>query len=185
MSPEIPSIEKLIVDVAKEKGVKHIVKISAITAEKGNMAIGDWHIESESYLKKSGLQWTIIRPMPSMSFILSFADMIKNGGGLFVPAGEGKTGFIDADDVAEVSVASLLSDVHNGKIYVSQNAKKTNNHEKTSSPSDNNLCYDKCIRANYFFIFIIFPSKRRHICKWKSFSPISRFLGSKPNVELF
>ncbi|MGW2857326.1 NAD(P)H-binding protein, partial [Streptomyces sp. NPDC001215] len=65
-----------------------------------------------------GVDWTILRPQ-------WFAQNFSEGpwragilaGALAVPTGDGRTPFIDAQDIAEVAVAALTDDRHSGQVY--------------------------------------------------------------------
>lgn len=56
-------IEQQFIDVAKAQGVRHLIKMSSIEAVADAKApIPKIHYASEQYLKKSGLDWTMIKP---------------------------------------------------------------------------------------------------------------------------
>jgi uncharacterized protein YbjT (DUF2867 family) len=108
----IPFIEYL-----KEKGINRIVYLSAF----GNESLGGdlaFHRIMENYLKESQLDFTILQP----SF---FAQNFKNyeyqnlmeRGITFNVAGDGKVGFVDAEDVAKVAAKVLTEEGHSGKTY--------------------------------------------------------------------
>ncbi|KDN22634.1 SDR family oxidoreductase [Amycolatopsis rifamycinica] len=73
---------------------------------------------AEQAVRASGLDWTILRPD-------WFAQNFSEGpwlpgilaGTLSLPAGAGRTPFVDAEDIAEVAAAALTEDHHRGRIY--------------------------------------------------------------------
>ena len=91
-------------------GVKRLVKVSSIEATPdATSPIPRLHLESENYIKDSGLEWTMIKPNFYMQNLLASAATIKEQGKIFLPMGEGKTGMIDTSDVGKV-VAKVLSE---------------------------------------------------------------------------
>jgi uncharacterized protein YbjT (DUF2867 family) len=116
--PSLATLEAHAIVVAKQAGVKHIVKLSAQGAELDpGIALGRWHRESEKNLEESGLAWTILRPGSFSSNALNWAGTIKAQGMVFHVSGNGKTTPIDPRDIAAVAVAALTTPGHAGKIY--------------------------------------------------------------------
>ena len=57
------SLEKQLVDSAIQAGAKRVVKMSSIEATPdATSPIPKLHLESEEYIKQSGLSWTMIKP---------------------------------------------------------------------------------------------------------------------------
>ena len=107
------ALEKQIVDSAKQAGVERIVKMSSIEATPdATSPIPKLHLESEEYIKQSGLAWTMIKPNFYMQNLLASAGTIKDQGKIFLPMGEGKTGMIDTTDVGTVIAKVLSEDGH-------------------------------------------------------------------------
>lgn len=76
------------------------------------------HYKVERYLIKSGIAYTFIRPSFFMQNLsTTHKDEIKIDSEIFVPAGRGKTSFIDVRDVAEISVLALTDTEHLNKAY--------------------------------------------------------------------
>ncbi|QNA77614.1 SDR family oxidoreductase [Streptomyces sp. So13.3] len=73
---------------------------------------------AEQAVRGSGADWTILRPdwfsqnFSESSWLPGILD-----GTLSLPTGNGRTPFIDAEDIAEVAAASLTEDRHSGQIY--------------------------------------------------------------------
>ena len=107
------SLEKQLVDSAKQAGAKRVVKMSSIEATPdATSPIPKLHLESEEYIKESGLSWTMIKPNFYMQNLLASAGTIKDQGKIFLPMGEGKTGMIDTTDVGKVLAKVLSEDGH-------------------------------------------------------------------------
>lgn len=76
------------------------------------------HHGMEVLLKKSGLNWTLLRPSFFMQNLSTThcAD-IRDRGEIFVPAGKGRTNFIDAADIAEAVAVCLTETGHARRAY--------------------------------------------------------------------
>jgi len=110
--------EKRFVDQAKKAGVKHVVKMSSMESNPGTkMLVPALHVESETYIRASGLAWTMIRPNFFMQNFLANAGTIKSIGKFFMPCGQGKTGMSDARDVGEVVAAVMSGTGHENQSY--------------------------------------------------------------------
>lgn len=111
----VPQVE-LLLDEARAAAVTRVVLLSARGA-----AIGD-HIPmrgAEQKLAACGLEYTILRPSWfnqnfSEYFLL---DPVRNHNMIPVPTGDGRTPFVDLDDVAAVAVAALTAPGHHGATY--------------------------------------------------------------------
>lgn len=76
------------------------------------------HHGIEVLLKKSGLSWTFLRPSFFMQNLSTThcAD-IRERDEIFVPAGNGRTNFIDAADIGEAAAVCLTTPGHDRKAY--------------------------------------------------------------------
>ncbi len=73
---------------------------------------------AEQAVCSCGLDWTILRPdWFSQNFSEGPWLPGVRAGTLSLPTGEGRTPFIDAEDIAEVAAAALTEDHHRGRIY--------------------------------------------------------------------
>lgn len=108
--PNMVQWGKNIIQAAKNSGVSHVVRSSGSLAKiDSDLKIIKLLHATDEDLKKSGLDYTIIAPQFFMdNFISFFADDYKNGV-LYLPAGQGKMGFIDLRDVAAVNVEVLTN----------------------------------------------------------------------------
>jgi uncharacterized protein YbjT (DUF2867 family) len=104
------------VDRAKSAGVRHIAYMTARGAE---MDENNPLRKVERYIEKSGMAYTFLRPSWFMQNFSSgfIAPMIQGMGGIYLPAADAKTSFIDARDIAAVGVAALTEPGHDGKAY--------------------------------------------------------------------
>lgn len=118
-SPEIPRLQGNVTDVAKEKGVHHIVKISAQgAAPDSKIGITRFHYQAEKYIRESGVPFTFIQPQAFMQNLIFDKETILQQGHIYAQAGEGEISMVDARDIADVAVEALLNDGHEGKTYV-------------------------------------------------------------------
>jgi NAD(P)H dehydrogenase (quinone) len=71
-----------------------------------------------AHLESTGLPATYLAPSGYMENLLASAESIRAEGTIYVPAGDGKVGFIAASDVADVAARVLTSPGHEGATYV-------------------------------------------------------------------
>lgn len=112
-------LDKNFIDIAKKAGVEDIVKYSAIGADsESESAILRNHGESEKYLKKSGLRYTIIRPNIFMqNFVDLLGHQIRKKREIRLPLRSAKCGYVDARDVTRVIKKVLTSNSQKNKTY--------------------------------------------------------------------
>ncbi|MFC9976653.1 SDR family oxidoreductase [Spirillospora sp. NPDC127200] len=73
----------------------------------------------EADVRASGKQWTILRPnWFQQNFGEGFAALLRENGGLALPAADAEVGFVDTRDIAEVAAAALTDEGHAGETYV-------------------------------------------------------------------
>ena len=104
------------IDRARDTGLSQIVLVSTMGVDQ---AWARKLHEVEEHLISSGLMYTILRPnwlMQNFStgFIL---PMIQKTGTIFVPAGKGRTTFVDTRDVAAVATIALTEEGHLDRTY--------------------------------------------------------------------
>ncbi|GAC1351585.1 MAG: SDR family oxidoreductase [Polyangiales bacterium] len=112
-----PELEIKAIDAAKTAGVKHIVKLSVIGADRPEFTFSKWHAKGEKHLMDSGIAWTMLRPGNFHSNALGWASTIKEQGAFYQPTGEGKWASIDPADIAAVAVKALTTPGHEKKGY--------------------------------------------------------------------
>ncbi|MBO2465545.1 NAD(P)H-binding protein [Actinomadura violacea] len=73
---------------------------------------------AELAVRESGVGWTILRPgWFAQNFSESFWKPWVLSGTVAVPTGDGRTPFVDAEDIAEVAMAALTDDRHRDQMY--------------------------------------------------------------------
>lgn len=113
----IDALERNVVDAAKRAGVRHVVKLSVISADQPSIGFAKLHGASEAYLKASGLAWTMIRPGNFMTNSFNWAGSIKAQGAFYEPLGAGRYAMVDPADIAGLAVAALTQPGHEGQAY--------------------------------------------------------------------
>ncbi|WFE53461.1 NAD(P)H-binding protein [Micromonospora sp. WMMD1155] len=115
MGPMAPSQSMNAVWAARQAGVRHIVRLSAIgAAHDAPTRNGRLHALSDAEVRESGIRWTILRPSHFMQNLLA----AKAGEHLYGLFGEAKVGLIDARDIAAAGAAILAApERHEGRIY--------------------------------------------------------------------
>jgi uncharacterized protein YbjT (DUF2867 family) len=103
------------VDAAVAAGVERIVYLSFINAAPDatfTFARDHWH--TEEHVRASGIRHTFLRDNMYMDMLPALAgpDGVIRG-----PAGDGRVGAVARDDIADVAVAVLLGDGHDGRTY--------------------------------------------------------------------
>lgn len=101
---------RLLSALAKESGVEKLVLLSGRGEKEAEVC--------EKIIMESGLKWTIVRASWfNQNFSESFFLEPILQGYVSLPVGDVKEPFIDADDIADVVVASLTEEGHDGKLY--------------------------------------------------------------------
>lgn len=105
-------LQVAVVRAAREVGVDHIVKLSALGASDHSLSwIGreHWHVEQAlQECPTSPMTWTILRPHAFMqNWLGDVADTARGEGRIYSPIEEGKVPFIDARDIAAVAAEVL------------------------------------------------------------------------------
>lgn len=111
--PTAEQQRKNVVDAARRAGAAHIVVGGALGPKS---RITDQIDAANGFLKQSGLPWTILQPTFFMQNLLAAREPIAQGG-LYWDLGEGRLPAIDVRDIADVAVAVLLGNGHEGRTY--------------------------------------------------------------------
>lgn len=115
-----------IIEKAKEVGVKHIVKLSALGASpRTKSGLAKEHYDVEQALEASGISFTILRPHAFMqNWLGDVAETVRKERKIYAAIADGKVPYIDARDIATVAAEALLHpEKHNGKYYVLTSSK--------------------------------------------------------------
>lgn len=113
-------LQKNALRAAREAGVLHVVKLSALGAsDHSKSVLGVWHWVVERELQASGMAWTVLRPHHFMQNLLegTLHRGIVEEGVVRSPAGEGRIPFVDTRDVAEAAALALTGPGHGGRTY--------------------------------------------------------------------
>lgn len=97
-----------VLEIARKRGVRRFVLLSASSLEAGGPMMGQIH----SYLQKEAPEWTVLRPT---WFMQNFSEQqhlatIQNENAIYSATGGGRVGFIDAADIAKAAVSALLAE---------------------------------------------------------------------------
>lgn len=122
-----PHGARAVVKAAAEAGVRHIVLLSSMSAhldEKAAAAVTEdgnpiaWrHLETERALAESDIPWTFVRPGAFATNSLQWAGTIRAEGVVRLPYPEAQINPIHEKDIADVALAALLHDGHEGAAY--------------------------------------------------------------------
>ena len=117
-SPDQFTLQTGFVDRAKKKGVKHIVKLSALgTAHDSPVGLLRDHARIEEHIKGSGIAYTFLRPHFFMENLLMNAGTVLKDNALYSPLGEARISPISVQDIGAVAATVLTKDGHAGKVY--------------------------------------------------------------------
>ncbi len=98
------------VERAVERGVQRLVLLSGRGEKEAQLC--------ESIVQDAGIQWTVVR---ASWFNQNFSEGEFLGmvlaGEITLPAGDIAEPFVDVDDIADVAVAALTEDGHDGQVY--------------------------------------------------------------------
>ncbi|MFN9800225.1 MAG: SDR family oxidoreductase [Bacteroidota bacterium] len=116
-NPEV--ITRLVIDAARQNGLKHIVRRTATGADsEGHIRMARWAGASEDLIKSSGMNYTILRPYQFLQNFINFhSHSIRNYAGFYVPNGQARMSVLDVRDLGEIAAIALTSDDHFGKVY--------------------------------------------------------------------
>ena len=120
-SEKMAELQGNAIEVAKQTGVEHIVKLSTKgVSEKSDFLIQKLHYQIEQQLKGSGINWTILQPSAFMqNWIGDFSETIRKEKKIYDAIGDAKISYVDARDIAEVAVSILLNPAsHRNKNYL-------------------------------------------------------------------
>jgi NAD(P)H dehydrogenase (quinone) len=103
------------VDAAVDAGIQRIVYTSFIGASPDAVfTLARDHYATEEHIRQTGLAHTFLRDSMYMDFLPFFASP---EGVIAGPAGEGKCAWVARDDIADVAVAVLTQEGHDGRTY--------------------------------------------------------------------
>lgn len=115
--PDIADVRRVIapaIDAARRAGVRHVVFLSLLGVERNPIVP---HHRIERLLRESGMAWTSLQASYFMQNLDTIHREDLRRGEIMVPAGAGKTSFIDVRDIAAVGALALTEGGHEGRGY--------------------------------------------------------------------
>ncbi|WP_330181198.1 NAD(P)H-binding protein [Nocardia sp. NBC_01503] len=107
-SPDQVALETRVIEAAADRGIEHIVKLSAPTAAPDSpVAIARWHCEIEQVLRASGIAHTVLRPYAFMQKLALLGREVATRGAIVGTMGSAACNYIDCRDIADVAAAAL------------------------------------------------------------------------------
>ena len=111
MYPDLFELIKPFTDHLIKNGPKRVVYLSAYGME--DLKELPFHAQMEEKLAQSELDWRVVRPgFFAQNFGNYERENIEQRRVIFVPAGEGKTAFVSANDIGAVVAVLLREDAH-------------------------------------------------------------------------
>lgn len=111
-----------VINAAKETGVKHLIYTSFQRRNETETSplwtVAQSHIQTEKWLKESGIDYTILKNNLYMDFLPGFiGEQVLETGVIYVPAGSGKISSVLRSEMAEAAASILTTSGHVGKAY--------------------------------------------------------------------
>ena len=118
VSPAVPAQELNVVASAARAGTGHVVKATSKASADSPIARRRWQVEIEAGLAASGIPHTLLRSNAYMQNVLALARAIAKTSSFGSAAGKGRSGLVDARDVAAVAAEIAASPAaHAGQTY--------------------------------------------------------------------
>jgi uncharacterized protein YbjT (DUF2867 family) len=118
VSPAVPAQELNVVHSAARANVGHVVKATSKASPDSPIARRRGQAEIEAGLAASGIPHTLLRSNGYMQNVLALAPAIAKTSSFGSAAGKGRTGMVDARDVAAVAAAIAAAPAgHAGQTY--------------------------------------------------------------------
>ena len=118
VSPAVPVQELNVVASAARAGAGHVVKATSNASADSPIARRRWQAEIEAGLAASGIPHTLLRSNAYMQNVLALAPAIAKTSSFGSSAGKGRSGLVDARDVAAVAAEIAAAPAgHAGKTY--------------------------------------------------------------------
>lgn len=105
--PALANVKKYFepfIDACTSAGVEHIVFLSLQGVEQNPLTP---HYKIEQYIRKAGIPYTFLRPSFFMQNLTTTHLREIQRGELYIPAGQGRTNFVDTRDVGAVAAKVL------------------------------------------------------------------------------
>lgn len=110
-----PELVPPFIQATKTAGVRKVVCMTGMTSDRPEADM----YPVERSVQESGIEWTLLRPnWFNQNFAPGFyLESIKGAGGLFLPAADAKTSFVDTRDIGEMAAVALTEEGHDGMAY--------------------------------------------------------------------
>jgi uncharacterized protein YbjT (DUF2867 family) len=116
--PRAPEQSSNAVWAARQAGVKHVVRMSAVGAAHTAPTINSrLHALSDAELVASGISYTILKPHFFSQNMMMTAQGVAAQGAIYLPMADGKMGIIDSRDISDFAAHVLTNPGHSGKTY--------------------------------------------------------------------
>ncbi|MGW5263829.1 NAD(P)H-binding protein [Microbispora sp. NPDC004025] len=126
---------RAILDAARAGGVRRVVLLSSQGA--GTRPEFYRHPAAfEDAVRRSGLEWTILRPGGFHSNAYAWAESVRAGRTVAAPFGDVGLPTVDPGDIAEVAAAVLREDGHAGRVYELTGPAPTTPRERAAAIGD-------------------------------------------------
>jgi len=113
-----PELHKAAIDAAARAGVKHIAYTSYVNADRNDAStIAVDHRRTETYLKESGVAWTMLRNHIYANGLVDQAIMIVRDGGLVTHTPDARVAYVTREDCAAAAAAVLTTPGHENRAY--------------------------------------------------------------------
>jgi uncharacterized protein YbjT (DUF2867 family) len=118
-NPLQPEHDPNLLTAARESGVRHVVKLSALAVadERADDLITRWQRRNEDLVRACGLPWTILRPRSFMSNSLAWASSIRARGVVQAADGTSRNACVAPEDIAAVAALALTGGAGEGMTY--------------------------------------------------------------------
>jgi uncharacterized protein YbjT (DUF2867 family) len=118
VSPAVPAQELNVIGAAAREGAGHVITATSKASADSPIARRRWQTEIEAGLAASGIPHTLLRSNAYMQNVLMLAPAIAQTSSFGSAAGQGRTGMIDARDVAAAAAQIASSPAeHAGQTY--------------------------------------------------------------------
>lgn len=108
-----------VAEVARAAGARRIVQLSggsAGSADRSN-AVTEYMNQTETEMRESGLEWTVLRPVAFMSNALRWKSQIQAGDVVRLPFANVPLATVHPRDIAAVAAVAMVEDGHQSMIY--------------------------------------------------------------------
>jgi NAD(P)H dehydrogenase (quinone) len=196
-----------VIKAAKEAKVRHLIYTS-FTRKPGfeGSAIAGFqqsHVQSEAFLKESGIEYTILQNGIYLEMIPIFTgDKVAETGVILFPAAEGRASYVLREELAEAAAHILTTEGHENKTYQLTNSPSASFYDIAGAISraiGKNVAYQSPpikeyestlkqfgVPELYIGMFTMWASALSEGTLYGEDDTLARFLGRKPTtVEQF